>query len=168
MALFMWVAEMTLANGVDFEAIARGIIIKMNAQSFHDAHEIDSTLLELIIAALKHSYERGVAETEKRLLLSRVETPSNDAILELAKIVARAGDSGDAFVDGCYWYRDNLKLVPMNLPSDEEINEFVFNKYGIENFMLPKPMQESVGVEVIRWFRSHIHAALGEKKDGET
>jgi hypothetical protein len=172
---------MTPLNGVAFEAIARetAAIPKEGGPEFSNSNQMAKFLIYVelverrISQALKEQYERGVAETEKRLLLSRVETPSNDAILELAKIVARAGDSGYAFADGCYWYRDNLKLVPMNLPSDE-MEILAAQEHIKEKTKNPERYAESKLDHIytsfragVNWHRAHIQAALGEKKDGE-
>jgi hypothetical protein len=143
---------MTPLNGVDFEAIAREIV--------EDRHGLSAPLLIKDFAGqLRLAYERGVTETEKRLLLSRVQMPER-------KTPADLEDYNAHLFNACL---DAIKLVPMNLPSDEEIHAEMVKLVKRKDdegswFCAIWGAGFALGAE---WLRARTQAALGEKKDGE-
>lgn len=102
--------------------------------------------------------QAAVADTEKRLLLSRVELPTIDKIHTASCRYNYHSDDKAfakhfAFKEGAEWYRDNLNLVPINLdeimPSQEE---FYAQSCAIGDSCL-----------LYEWLRQHIQAAIGGK-----
>jgi hypothetical protein len=146
---------MTPLNGVDFEAIAQEIYNQKdkfldrewgNDCTWEVINEKD--FIKTIAQAFKEAFDRGVAETEKRLLLSRVQLPER-------KTPADLEDYNAHLFNACL---DSIKLVPMNLdeliPSEDTIME-------TDKIDWDDPLG------VYYFIRAHIQAALGEKKDGE-